>query len=148
MNKNIRIDLVPKTCWYTNVRSNVSKSEWDIIRRKVYRKANYKCEICGGKGDKHPVEAHEIWTYDDINKIQSLKEIISVCPNCHKFYHIGLASINGEYESTLKHLSKITGLSIFEAEEYIHRMFIIWRERSKHQWKLDISMLRFYLEMD
>jgi hypothetical protein len=48
----LTIELVPKTSWYSNVRSNVSKDEWDKIKKKCYIKANYKCEICNGIGDK------------------------------------------------------------------------------------------------
>ena len=62
-NKKIKltIELVPKTAWYKNVRSEVSKDRWDELRKECYRNANYKCEVCGGTGPKWPVECHEIW---------------------------------------------------------------------------------------
>jgi 5-methylcytosine-specific restriction endonuclease McrA len=46
----LTIELVPKTAWYTNVRSNVSKKEWDRIRKKSYQNAGHVCEICGDTG--------------------------------------------------------------------------------------------------
>ena len=83
MNKLIP-ELIPSNTWYNNVRSIVSKDEWDIIRRKSYKFANYKCQICGdsgiNQGYKHPVECHEIWEFDDKNKIQYLIGFISLCP--------------------------------------------------------------------
>ena len=27
----LTIELVPQTAWYSNVRSNVSKAEWDVF---------------------------------------------------------------------------------------------------------------------
>jgi hypothetical protein len=36
----LKIELVPTSSFYSNVRSNVSKKEWDIIRRRAYRNAN------------------------------------------------------------------------------------------------------------
>ena len=66
-NFKLTIELVPKTSWFTNLRSLVSKEQWDKIRNKVYWKAGYKCEICGSKGPKWPVECHEIWHYDLVN---------------------------------------------------------------------------------
>ncbi|AKJ73572.1 hypothetical protein SP39_1 [Salmonella phage 39] len=79
--------MVPKTAWFTNLRSHLSKSNWDVVRKKCYAKANYKCEICGGKGTKHPVECHEIWDFGN-GKI-TLKGLIALCPSCHEVKHIG-----------------------------------------------------------
>ena len=58
----LTIELVPQTAWYSNVRSNVTKSEWDVLRKACYKAAGYKCEVCSGKGPKHPVECHEMWS--------------------------------------------------------------------------------------
>ena len=38
-----------------NNSTEVSRSVWDKLRKQTYRKANYRCEICGGKGPKWPV---------------------------------------------------------------------------------------------
>jgi UDP-N-acetylglucosamine transferase subunit ALG13 len=65
-------ELVPKTCWYSNVRSCVSPNDWDILRKECFTLINNLCEICGGKGNKWPVECHEVWEYDEANKIQKL----------------------------------------------------------------------------
>ncbi len=31
----LTVELVPSTCWYTNVRSHVPKAVWDRLRRQV-----------------------------------------------------------------------------------------------------------------
>ncbi len=138
----LTVELVPSSCWYANVRSNVSKDEWDKIRRTVYRAANYQCEICGGKGAKHPVECHEEWHYDDESHVQKLVRMIALCPACHEVKHIGLAGVRGRREIALKHLSKVNGWSIEEAEKYVDQCFQVWRERTQHQWQLDTSYLK------
>ena len=105
----LHIELVPRTSWYSNVRSNVPPSQWDKLRRASYAAAGYKCEICGGKGHKHPVECHEEWDYviEDGERIQRLKKLISLCPNCHKVKHPGLAQIKGELHIVVKQLMKV-----------------------------------------
>jgi 5-methylcytosine-specific restriction endonuclease McrA len=140
-NMKLTIELVPQTAWYTNVRSNVSKNKWDILRKKCYKDANYKCEICGGRGDKWPVECHEIWEYDDINKKQILKGLIALCPNCHKVKHAGLARMNGEADLVVNQLMSVNGISKKDALKYIDDSFTIWKERSKSAWECDISCL-------
>lgn len=140
----LTIELVPRTAWYSNVRSAVSQEEWDRLRRICYRLANYKCEICGGVGDKHPVECHEIWEYNDELKVQTLVGLISLCPPCHKVKHVGLAKIKGEEELVIKQLVKVNQMHPMEAYEYIAQSFRTWAVRSKHQWVTDISYLEKY----
>lgn len=140
----LSIELVPKTCWFTNVRSNVSKSEWDILRKACYKKAGYRCEICGGVGENHPVECHEIWEYNDEDNIQTLKGLIALCPNCHKVKHPGLAGMNGDGDIVIKQLMGVNGWDRETANEYIGACFEIWERRSRKEWKLDISYLNEY----
>ncbi len=65
MGELLTVELVPQTCWYTNVRSNVPAEDWERLRKFVFKLAGYRCEICGGRGDKWWVECHEQWEYDD-----------------------------------------------------------------------------------
>ncbi|EQD31721.1 hypothetical protein B2A_13732, partial [mine drainage metagenome] len=57
------VDLVPQTAWFTNVRSAVSRGDWDRLRKHVYVRAGNKCEVCGASGR---LEAHERWEYDEM----------------------------------------------------------------------------------
>lgn len=145
----LTIELVPRTAWYTNVRSNVTRSEWDVIRKKCYREANYICEICGDNGKNqgfnHPVECHEIWEYDDNKHRQTLVGFISLCPFCHKCKHVGLAQIKGEEHIVIQQLQKVNNISRKKAEKMIDQAFEIWQQRSEFDWELDISYLKDYL---
>lgn len=134
----IHIELVPKTCWFTNVRSQVSKEAWDWLRRETYKQAGHKCEVCGTKGK---MEAHEIWHYDDQKLIQKLHSLVCVCNACHQLYHLGYASINGKLPQAIKHLSKVNAWSKAETEQYVEAVFEIWYHRSQKQWKLDLQLL-------
>ena len=144
----LTIELVPETCWFSNVRSNVSQKTWDLLRRHSYHQAGYRCQICGGKGARHPVECHEIWHYDDQGKHQKLMGLISLCPACHQVKHIGLATVRGKRQEATRHLAKVNGWSSEQAEEYINQAFDIWRERSQHQWTLDLSWLKENFDID
>lgn len=138
----LTIELVPKSLWYNNLRSELSKKDWDLIRKQSYKKANYRCEICGGKGSKWPVEAHEIWEYDDKNKVQILKGIIALCPSCHSVKHIGLAEVRGKLKEAVDHLSKINKWTLQKTYSYVEKQFKIWEERNKYVWTLNINYLK------
>ncbi len=132
----LTIELVPQTSFYKNVRSEVTKEIWDRIRREAYRKANYKCEICGGIGDKHPVECHEIWEYKIVKHkgIQTLIGFTALCPKCHQVKHYGLSQMRGLEEECLEHLKQVNGISKVKAIDYVDECWEIWRKRSEIEW--------------
>lgn len=137
----LTIELVPETCWVSNVRSNISNDAWDRIRKTIAKNAGHRCEICGGVGPKHPVECHEIWHYDDKKRVQTLQGLIALCPPCHEVKHIGLAGLNSRGKLALEHLAKVNGWSLFEANHYVKEQFEVWEERSRHKWDLDMAWL-------
>lgn len=144
MKLRLTVELVPQTCWFSNVRSAVSKSRWDTIRKQVYDQAWHVCQICGGVGNKHPVEAHEIWSYDDEKLIQKLEGMIALCPPCHAVKHFGFSCIRGKEERTLLHLMRVNNFNQKQAQQYIEKTFKLWEKRSQKEWKLDISHLLEY----
>ncbi len=141
MRKLLTIELVPKTCWYSNVRSNISKEEWDRIRKIVFNRAGNMCEICGGHGNQWPVECHEMWLYDDERHIQKLVKLIALCPSCHEVKHLGLAGTRGREGAAMTHLAKVNNWSTTDAQHYVEAAFETWHQRSRHHWTLDISCL-------
>lgn len=136
----LSIELVPSSNWENNVRSEL-KEHWNDIRRQVYKNANYHCEICGCQGDNHPVEAHEVWSYDMKTGIQKLIYILALCPMCHKAKHIGFAIINGEEESIKKHIMKTNNWKKEDVDKYIYEAFSLFEKRSKIEWTLDLSYI-------
>jgi len=137
----LTIELVPQTCWYSNVRSNISKQEWDKLRHYTYKQAGHRCKICGRVGRQHPVECHEIWHYDDSWHIQKLIGLVALCPSCHEVKHVGYANTQGRGDIAIAHLAYVNVWSITEAMEYVEQCFEIWQERSRYEWILDISYL-------
>jgi len=73
----LTIELVPKTCFFSNVRSEISATLWDILRKETYRKANYRCEICNGKGEKWPAN-YQVLSLQNIIHCLSIQPILPV----------------------------------------------------------------------
>ena len=142
----LTVELIPSTCHFSNVRTTVTPAEWDKIRFISYAAANNKCEICGSHGKlqgyKHFVECHEIWNYDDINHVQTLTGLISLCPICHQVKHIGRSIAIGKIAVCKQQLAKVNKWTPKEIDDHIISSFELHKERSKHEWTLDISMLR------
>lgn len=147
---NLEIEMIPKTCWYSNVRSNVTRSTWDIIKRSTAKENHWACAICRNKGTdqgyKWPVECHEVWDYieEDGVKIQRLRKMTSLCPRCHEVKHIGLARVRDREVEALQWLALVNRISDIEAIQLSRIATETWSERSKYEWKLDISHLEKY----
>lgn len=137
----LTIELVPATSWFSNLRSMLCKEQWDYIRKECYKKAGYKCEICGGRGDKWPVECHEIWDYDDTNRLQKLTGLVALCPKCHEVKHFGLAEMRGRGKEALYHLCSVNEWGLPIGEQYVNDAFATWLKRSGHKYTVDISWL-------
>jgi hypothetical protein len=153
-NKMLTIELIPKTCWFSSVRTMVKPKEWDMIRFISYDYANNKCEICGdnglNQGYKHRVECHEVWEYDLDTLTQKLVNLVSLCPLCHQVKHIGRTIAIGKEKEAIKHLSKVNKWTLDEINKHLAESYEIHSIRSKYQWKLDISLLEcdpFNLEL-
>lgn len=69
---------------------------WDVERKKCYEKAGQKCEACGTKRhDAWPnrwLEAHEEYQRTSAGLFE-FKNLVCLCPACHKFIHSGLRSV-------------------------------------------------------
>lgn len=137
----LSIELVPRTAWFSNLRSALSTKQWDIVRRSAYAKSNHKCSICGGVGVNHPVEAHEIWSYDDDLYSQTLFDVIALCPACHEVKHYGLACNRDREEQAFLRLMLVNKWDRQTALDYVKNVFSLWEIRSKNCWSINIDWL-------
>lgn len=138
------VDLVPQTCWFTNVRSCVAVKDWERLRRMVVGRADDRCEACGRGADRQQqrwLEVHERWSYDDARRIQRLGRLICLCTDCHTVTHFGLAQLKGLEQRALHHLTTVTGLTAPQARAHVAEAFQLWRQRSQVTWTLDLSIL-------
>lgn len=137
------VDLVPSSCWFTNVRSCVSSRDWDRLRLMIYRRAGYRCEACGGERDSQAgvyLEAHERWAFVT-GDVQVLKRLICLCTPCHEVTHFGLATVRGRDGLALAHLMRVNDWHRRTAQDQIDDAFRLWRIRSASDWTLDVTML-------
>ena len=147
MSYKLNFELVPDGCWGSNLRTILSKAQWDFLRKDAYARAEGKCMICGRKATG--LEAHERWSYDMENGVQKLEDIIAVCHDCHSVIHIGRTQLKGDVERAEKHFIRVNKCSyadyvkaLGEANEF-HRKF-----NAVPEWKLDLSYLKKYVNED
>ena len=135
------VDLVPRSAWFSNLRSELTVAEWAACKTMIFRRAHYVCEACGGRGPEHPVECHERWEYDDRTGIQRLVGLVAFCPSCHEATHYGSARIKGRSREAKAHLMAVNQWSSEIAADHIENAFQDWLRRSEREWALDATWL-------
>ena len=145
MGYKLNFELVPDGCWYSNLRSILSKAQWDYIKSEAKESSGGCCAICGKKTTK--LDAHERWSYDEKNAIQKLEGVIAVCKDCHSVIHIGFTQLKGDEERAEKHFMKVNDCSYAEYRKALGKANEIHQRRNKiPEWKLDLSYLKKYTE--
>ena len=135
----LNFELVPDSCWYSNLRSELPKESWDKIRKKAYARAGGKCMLCGAMSSR--LDAHEQWEYDDEKGVQKLVNVVAVCRACHEVIHIGRTQLMGREREASEHFMKVNGCTYAEYRKALGEANEKHRERSRREWQLDVSEL-------
>ncbi|MBO7345696.1 MAG: HNH endonuclease [Clostridia bacterium] len=147
MEYKLNFELVPDSCWYSNLRSLLSKKQWDFLRAEAMERAGGKCVVCGKQTNR--LDAHERWSYDIENGVQKLEDIIAVCKDCHSVIHIGYTQLKGNEERAEKHFMKVNGCSYAEYRKALGIANELHQQRnSVPEWKLDLTYLKRYIKED
>jgi hypothetical protein len=141
------IELVPRTCWLSNVRNHVTEEQWNTIRKHTFRTARYVCQICGGRGDKWPVECHELFAYDDSTCTQKLLSFQALCPCCHRVKHFGMTQVKGLEAEAFTQLCKVNEWTDEQARRHVSEQFALWHQRSEKEWSIDLSYLETHFDI-
>ena len=144
MEYKLNFELVPDGCWYSNLRSILSKKQWDFIRADAKQRADGKCMICGKKTDR--LDAHERWSYDIKNGVQKLEDVLAVCKDCHSVIHIGYTQLKGDEERAEKHFVKVNGCSYADYRKALGEANELHKLRNGvSEWKLDLTYLKRFV---
>ena len=136
----LNFELVPDSCWYSNLRSILSPAQWDIVRKDAYARAGGRCSVCGAVSRR--LEAHERWEYDEEKCVQKLVDVVALCHSCHEVVHIGRTQLTGGEERASKHFMKVNGCTYAEYRKALGEANGVHRRRNLiPEWRLDITWL-------
>jgi hypothetical protein len=143
----LSVELIPRNCWGTNVRSYAPAHVWNMIKDHTVNATLCRCQACGVSGDRWSFDCHEVFEYDDATRIQKLTGLMALCRSCHEAKHYGLARRCGRGPEALAHLCKINGWDAEKAMEYLFEQFEICAKRSNFLWALDLKLLEQRFEI-
>ncbi|HLE48610.1 MAG TPA: HNH endonuclease [Patescibacteria group bacterium] len=140
----LTFDLLPDTTWNNNIRNMMGVSEWDKLRKKVYKLYKLQCGICK---TKRKLQCHEIWKFDDEDHTQTLTGFIALCELCHAIKHIGFAKIQSDrgdidWEVLVKHYCTVNKCRKEFFKSDYQKALKMFERRSKYDWVVKIGDLK------
>lgn len=144
-NLKLTIEMLPKGAWNNDFSKTLPKKEWDILRNECYKRANYKCQICGFETTE--LDAHEVWEFDVKNKTQTLQDIIAICSKCHGVKHIRNSQRLGYGEEAKNHFISVNKCTELDYASHLALAQIDFEEKNKiYRWKIIADTSKFGLD--
>ncbi|MBP5242669.1 MAG: HNH endonuclease [Clostridia bacterium] len=141
MEYKLQFELVPDGCWYANLRSFLTPSQWDVVRKEAYARAQGRCQICSLPTAR--LEAHERWAYNEEKGIQKLVDVIAVCRRCHEVIHIGRTQLMGRETEASEWFMKVNNCSYADYRAALGEANQLHRRRNRvGEWITDVSWLQ------
>ncbi|MBY0292197.1 MAG: hypothetical protein K2W92_02780 [Alphaproteobacteria bacterium] len=110
--ERIKLEFIPATQYFLNVRAAVEVPQWEAIAKTHYREAKGHCEICSKKAR---MECHELWNFDTNTFTQKLVGMVALCHECHGGIHYGHtihSKDRADAARITKHLLKVNHWSV------------------------------------
>ena len=146
------MELIPEKSWGKSLAQLLPKKDWDILRKKTYRRYNWTCQICSAYGVR--VNCHERWEYNDKLKRQTLVGLVCLCDDCHNTHHWG-RTIHALHEGKLsqtyidklrRHFCEINRCTEQDMINHIVEAGDRNLRRSRYRYKIDLSGLKRIVE--
>lgn len=141
----LRIQLIPRNMHSKNLRNQISRDDWDVVRKACYARAGFRCEGCDtGREACGGLECHEEFTYDDSREECKLTRFVALCSTCHKCVHYGYGVSAGKQSMMDENLMNICGWDREQLAHEIYTAYELVEEMEKKRYPLVINsvMLR------
>lgn len=149
-----RLDVAPSSSFASNLDNLLDRSSLAQIKRDALTRTGGRCESCGSAAD---VEAAERWRFleplegeDGARGLQVLDGFLPLCRKCRSAFRVGalmsVAKRRPEVvpSDALAGLARICRWSQDEARAYANGAFLLWSERGRLEWTMDLSILSSY----
>ena len=123
----LSIEPIPEGSRLASLANLLPGQQWDRIRRSVYQRAGYRCQICGREGILH---CHEVWQYNEETRCQWLAGFQALCQDCHDVKHILFNRKDARPAELLRHFITVNRLTSQEADEHM-------RAACQRQWTIN-----------
>lgn len=121
----LAVEPIPAGSRRASLANLMPRGQWDHLRRSVYRKARYRCQICGREGRLY---CHEIWQYNEETAYQFLRGFEALCRDCHDTRHLFFISDARRRAILFRHFLTVNRVT---REQGIQHLVDVYRQQQK-----------------
>ena len=148
----LEIELIPEKSWGKSLAQLLPKKDWDVLRRKIYRRYNWTCQVCSAYSVR--VHCHEVWSYIDQRRTQRLVALTCLCEDCHNIKHWGRTiqllhegTYTQDYINKLRrHYCEVNECTEMDMIKHIVKAGDRNLVRSRYRYKIDFTRLKKILK--
>lgn len=130
-NLRLSIEPTPVSSRLASLAKLLPTSQWNRIRRSIYRCAGYRCRICGRS---RRLDCHEVWQYNERTGYQLLRGFRALCRDCHNVKHILFVHDHWKRAKLLQHFVTVNRLTCQQAEDYLKAAHRLQQMLNQKDW--------------
>lgn len=136
----LTIEPIPSSSAMASVAKLLPRAEWDRIRRSVYKRAGYRCQICGRDAR---LNCHEVWYHNERTGYQWLMGFEALCDDCHGVKHILSTRNRATFDRLANHFMEVNRVGYQEFQSYLRDTRLRQRELNKREWHISFGNYSF-----
>jgi len=130
----LSIEPIPEGSRLASLANLLPAPQWNRVRRSVYQRAGYRCQICGREGMLH---CHEVWQYSEETGCQWLAGFQALCVDCHDVKHILFNHDVARHKELMRHFIAVNRISPEEAEQYLRATSQRQQKLNQRRWTIN-----------
>jgi len=114
--------------------------EWDRIRRSVYKRAGYRCQICGRDAR---LNCHEVWYFNKRTGYQWLMGFEALCDDCHGVKHMLSVRNRATFDRLARHFTEVNRVGYQEFQSHLRDARQKQVDLNKREWHVSFDKYAF-----
>lgn len=138
----LTIEPIPMDSLLASLAKLLPSEQWNSIRHEVYRRAGFRCQICG---QEDRLSCHEIWLYNEETGCQWLRGFAALCKNCHGVKHLVFCRDAARLRQLINHFVAVNHISQEEAEQYLQTATQQQQRLNQRHWTINYGNYNCYM---
>jgi len=136
----LAIEPMPLSAAMASLAKLLPQAEWDRIRKSVYKRAGYRCQICGRDAR---LNCHELWYHNERTGYQWLMGFEALCDHCHGVKHLIRARDRQTFDRLANHFMEVNMVGYQEFLRHLQDARLRQQELNRREWHIGFGNYSF-----
>jgi hypothetical protein len=142
----LEFECLPSSSFGISLYNILKRPIWEKLSEDIRGRFGYQCGICGSR---KKLSCHEIWSYNDVDHIQTLVGLLPLCHICHDIKHWGRTT---KYAIDMKiyedYFMLVNDCTYEEFIQYKKSYTTLYSTRNEFEWTVNFGTYKYLLKFD